>query len=253
MIFDLGEELDHNRPMSKIIQKRHRVFLSAGWHNLLLFNYKVSPDVLAPLLPEGCELDLLDGSAYLSLVAFEFLRTKVVGIKWPGFVNFPEINLRFYVQYNGERGVCFVKEYVPSPVVAQIARVLYNEPYKHAQMASHIQKVDSRVDAEYTLRDGDHKMRCFVSAASQPRVSASDSIEHHFKEHELGVGKSRAGRVLTYRVHHPVWRTYPVLDYQIDVDAEGLYGKSFGFLSQSKPDSVVFAEGSEIKVFYKDV
>ena len=235
-----------------MIQKQNKIFLSAGWHNLLLFNYRVAPEVLLPHLPDGCELDLLDGSAYLSLVAFQFLRTEVLGIKWPGFVNFPEINLRFYIKYNGERGVCFVKEFVPSRVVATIARLLYNEPYQHAHMDGRVQIVGSQIEAEYTLRDGPHKMRFFASGLNRLSTPENNSVEHHFKEHELGVGKSRSGKTLTYRVHHPIWRTYPVTDYQMELDADALYGKNFGFLSQTKPDSVVFAEGSDIKVYYRD-
>jgi uncharacterized protein YqjF (DUF2071 family) len=229
-----------------------RVFLSAGWYNLLLFNYSVPPEVLKSYLPEGCELDLYDGSAHLSLVAFQFHNTSVLGIKWPGFTNFSEVNLRFYVKYNGERGVCFIREYVPSRLVSAIADWLYNEPYKFAKMSDSVTRDGNLLSAEYHLQDGASKMRFFARAENNPHMPGTGTLEHHFKEHELGVGRDKKGRTLTYRVHHPVWRIFPVVDYKIEVDAEGLYGKDFAFLSTDKPNSVVFAEGSEIKVFYKD-
>ncbi len=65
------------------------------------------------------------------------------------------------------------------------------------------------------------------------------------------MGRDRQGHLLTYRVHHPHWEIYPVSDHDIQVDAKELYGEDFGFLSNQKPDSVVFAVGSDIKVFYK--
>jgi hypothetical protein len=229
-----------------------RIFLSAGWYNLLLFNYSVSTEVLKPYLPEGAELDLYDGAAHLSLVAFQFHKTKVLGVTWPGFTNFPEVNLRFYVKYNGERAVCFVREYVPSRTIAGIARWLYNEPYKYAIMSDSVTRQESSLSAEYRLRDGSHSMRFFVRAENKPHTPDAQTLDHHFKEHELGVGRDRSGRTLTYKVHHPVWRVFPVIDYQIEVDAEGLYGKDFAFLATTKPKSVVFAEGSEIQVFRKD-
>ena len=70
-------------------------FLSARWTNLAIITYAVAPARLERRLPPGCELDLRDGSAFVSLVAFDFLDTRVLGVRWPGFVNFPEINLRF--------------------------------------------------------------------------------------------------------------------------------------------------------------
>lgn len=228
-----------------------RVFLSAGWHNLLLFNYSVDPKVLHPHLPPDTELDLRDGSAHVSLVAFEFLRTRVLGVKWPGFTNFTEINLRYYVKHKGERGVCFVREYVPSRLVAAIARWTYNEPYKSAVMSGKINVSGDHISAEYNLQDGQHKMRFFAKAENKPFMPLMDSLEHHFKEHELGVGRDRQGRLLTYRVHHPHWDIYPVVEYDIQVDAKELYGDEFGFLNKQKPDSVVFAAGSDIKVFAK--
>lgn len=147
-----------------------RIFLSAGWYNLLLFNYSVAPEVLKPYLPEGCELDLYDGAAHLSLVAFQFHKTKVLGVKWPGFTNFSEVNLRFYVKYKGERGVCFVREYVPSRTIAGIARWLYNEPYKFADMSDSVSSHQNSLTAEYKLCDGSHNMRFFVQAENQPHT-----------------------------------------------------------------------------------
>ena len=80
-------------------------------------------------MPVGLDLDRWEGSALVSLVAFDFVDTRVWGLPWPGFVGFPELNLRFHVRDGQRRGVCFVREYVPSRLVSWLARTLYNEPY----------------------------------------------------------------------------------------------------------------------------
>jgi uncharacterized protein YqjF (DUF2071 family) len=67
-----------------------RAFLRAHWSNLVLASFAVPPELLRPRLPAGLELDTRDGSAFCSLVAFEFLRTRVLGVPWPGFRDFPE-------------------------------------------------------------------------------------------------------------------------------------------------------------------
>ena len=76
-------------------------FLTATWSNLFLASYAVPPTLLEPRLPPGTELDTRDGHAFVSLVAFEFLDTRVRGIAWPGYRNFAELNLRFYVRTAG--------------------------------------------------------------------------------------------------------------------------------------------------------
>ena len=53
-----------------------KVFLSAEWHNLINLTYRVPAEKLEPLLPKGVELDLYEGHAHLSLVAFDFINTR---------------------------------------------------------------------------------------------------------------------------------------------------------------------------------
>ena len=107
------------------------------------------------------------------------------------------------------------------------------------------------VQAAYHLKDGRHGFSVKVRARDQPTMPPEHSAEHFFKEHELGAGRNRAGHTLTYRVHHPHWRIFPIEEYTASVDGAGLYGESFDFLSHREPDSVVFAEGSEIVVYRK--
>ena len=229
-----------------------RVFLQAEWKHLALFNYRVPDEVLLPHLPSGCELDRFDGSAFISLVAFQFLNTRVLGIRWPGYVNFPEINLRFYITLNGQRGVCFLREYVPSHLITGIARLLYNEPYKTARMTDAVTKSDDgEITAKYDLNDGGHRMSIEVVEENNPIMPEADTPEHYFKEHELGVGRNRAGRTVTYHVWHPHWRIFPVKHAQAKLDWSLIYGPQFKFLQNQNPDSVYFTEGSEIKVYSK--
>src|SRR5262249_15991609 len=109
-------------------------FLTATWSNLFLATYVAPTELLEPRLPPGTTLDALQGNGFVSVVAFEFLDTRVGGVAWPGYRNFAELNLRFYVRRGDERGVVFVREFVPQRVVAWLARRLYNEPYLAAPL-----------------------------------------------------------------------------------------------------------------------
>lgn len=225
-----------------------KTFLTAEWRHLCLFTYEVPPDLLEHYCPPGTELDLLDGRAHLSLVAFDFLNTRVGGVAWPGFRNFPEINLRFYVSRGETRGVSFVREYVPQRLVAWMARRLYNEPYLDAPMESRVVTEHDAISVEHQLRTATSVNSLRVTASNGAFRPADSSIEHHFKEHQRGFGQTRDGRLVTYEVRHPVWEVYPVTSFELDWNWSDAYGPAWSFLSDMSPVSVILAAGSNVSV-----
>ena len=231
-----------------MIAHSNQVFLSAQWHNLILCNYPVNDVILKPYLPMGCKLDDFENRAFVSLVAFQFLNTNVFGFKWPGLTHFFEVNLRFYIRLGDQRGVCFIREYVPSRIIAGVARVTYNEPYKYAPISGTISKTQEQINVLYQLTSNSKSMLLDVTAKNSPHLPLPNSMEHFFKEHELGVGRSRAGKTLTYKVNHPYWEIYPIVNTKIKVDWE-LFEPQFNFLNQQEPHSVILAKGSKIEVF----
>ncbi|MFO0848657.1 MAG: DUF2071 domain-containing protein [Gemmataceae bacterium] len=226
-----------------------RPFLTAAWRNLILANYRVPDDLLRPHLPPGTELDRRDGSAWASLVGFQFHDTRVLGVSWPGYRHFPEWNLRFYVRHDGERGVCFVREFVPQWFVATVARVLYNEPYRTARMTGRAEDGGSVMAAEYTVEWGGRTHR-LSAVGDQPAVRpGSDTAEYWFKEQRWGYGVTRRGRLLRYEVTHPEWEVYPVRSFTADVDWGTLYGPQWTAMTKTQPASVMLVAGSAVQVF----
>jgi uncharacterized protein len=226
-------------------------FLTARWCNLILANFAVPEELLRPLVPPGCELDRRDGACWASLVGFQFLGTRVLGIGWPGFRNFPEWNLRFYVRHGDERGVCFVREFVPQWTVATIARVLYNEPYRSARMSMDVKELPETLTATYTVRWA-NRVHSLRAVGAKPVIRpAADSLEHWFKEHSWGFGTSRRGKLIRYEVNHPEWDVHPVSEFVADVDWATLYGPEWAPMNGVQPASVVLAVGSEISVYPK--
>src|SRR5689334_6454239 len=106
-----------------------KVFLTAEWRNLAMLNYEIEPAVLQPFVPEGTELGSWQGRTYISVVGFQFLRTRVWGVPIPFHRNFEEVNLRFYVRRKApegwRRGVVFIKEIVPRAAIAFVANKFY--------------------------------------------------------------------------------------------------------------------------------
>ena len=98
-----------------------------------MLNYEVDPEILVPFLPPGLAIDAWEGRTLASIVAFEFADVRVMNVSVPFHRDFEEMNLRSYVRRETgdgwRRGVVFVREVVPLPMVALLARVCYGEPY----------------------------------------------------------------------------------------------------------------------------
>lgn len=225
-----------------------RPFLTAKWHNLFLATYAVPPALLEPRLPPGLSLDLRDGTAFVSLVAFEFLDTRVLGVGWPGYRNFGELNLRYYVRQGEERGVVFVREFVPLRFVAWMARLLYNEPYLAAPITATSQETADDIRMHYCLKFAGRDHHIHVTGGKPAHRPGPDSLEHFFKEHRWGFGRTRSGQGIRYEVAHPIWDVYPVRESRLDFDFAAVYGPEWGFLAGATPYSTVLAAGSDIAV-----
>lgn len=232
-------------------------FLNAEWRKLVLANYAVDPEVLLPYLPYKTELDTWNGTCYVSLVGFMFVNTRLLGIKVPFHINFEEVNLRFYVRYQEgnewKRGVVFIKELVPRMALTMVANTLYNEHYQTVPMSHCWNEGDTNLEIEYQwMMKGKSQYIKVIANNKQIEIPLASETEF-ITEHYWGYTKINDSKTSAYQVTHPRWKAYPILSHEINVDFGLVYGKNFEFLNQSKPVSVMLAEGSEITVEGKRV
>ncbi len=230
-----------------------RPFLTAEWRRLGLVTFAVPGELVARHLPPGLEPDRWEGNALASLVAFEFQNVCVLGVPALGFRSFPEWNLRLYAREEGaekRRGVVFVREFVPSTVVAGVARLLYNEPYTAVRYRATAKDEEGTIAVEHVIAwPGPRRFRFAFVAGGEPTVQEEGSLAHFLKEQQWGFGKTRKGNRTTYRVEHPTWRTYEDARFDLDLDAGTLYGDAWAFLNHATPISKFAIEGSAIRVF----
>ncbi|HEY3835853.1 MAG TPA: DUF2071 domain-containing protein [Bryobacteraceae bacterium] len=226
------------------------VFLTAEWRNLAVVTYRVDPAILQPYLPPGLRLDQWKGEALMSLVGFQFLGTRILGLPVPFWGSFPEVNLRFYVCRNtaeGERrGVVFIKEIVPYSPVAAVARGVYNENYHPMRMTYGV----AAGMADYRWQWEGRENRIAVYAKSLATLPDDESLDTFIVEHHWGYSRSRDGTCIEYQVERKPWRTYPVERFEVDVDVERMYGTPFAAALSQPPVSVLLAEGSRVAVSF---
>ncbi len=218
-----------------------------------MLSYDVDPALLAPLVPEGTELDDWNGRTFVSLVGFMFEDTRVLGIPIPGHRTFEELNLRFYVRRKAEdaqwrRAVVFVKEIVPRRAVALVARVVYGENYLALPMSHAITQEGDERRVSYGWRYRGKACRLGVRVRGEACEPEAGSLEEFISEHYWGYTRTRGGRTGEYRVEHPRWRIWQASASDLDCDALGLYGGGFADVLRS-PASAFLADGSQVAVY----
>ena len=222
--------------------------LKTTWDNLIMVNYEVDKKYLMPYVPAGCELDLYKGRAFLSVVAFEFSKTRICGVPMPLYRSFPEINLRIYVKriVNGEcrRGVVFIKEIIPYKLPAWLGRTVFKENY-------HVMPVSFTRDQNEVCYDW--------GAGNQVKGVLEETLydwkpgteEEFIGDNFCAFKKVNDHKTLEFKVTHRPWLMCELTGLKINIDFEALYGaqiakgvKDFG----GEPTSVFYVDGSKVAV-----
>lgn len=228
-----------------------RPFLTANWRYLALLNFVVDPSIIAPLVPPGTEIDFENGEAFLSLVGFLFLNTRLLGLPVPFHRDFEEVNLRFYVRKKSadrwRRGVVFVRELVPRRAIALVARAFYGENYVALPMKHQIDHADLELRVEYSWRRGRKWESLKVSARGEPQAIPAGSHAEFITEHYWGYTCFRGGSS-EYRVEHPRWKIWNADSFEFSADVAVLYGNQFVEPLSAPPRSAFIADGSPIIV-----
>lgn len=231
------------------------IFLKADWKNIIMANYAVPANVLAPYLPHGTALDVYNGQAWVSLVGFLFKNTKLFNIPIPYFGNFEEVNLRFYVtRKDGDtikRGVVFINETIPYKPVAWLANKLYKEHYTTVPTKHTVAYQAETKTIDYFWKKNKQWMQLGVTAATIPVPMPPQSFEAFIYEHYFGYTKVNDHTTEEYKINHPTWKIHNVVKANINCNFESMYGPDFAFLQNQQPHNVFMAEGSAISVEWK--
>lgn len=238
--------------MGGLSTSQAKPFLTARWIHLAMVNYEVDPEVLRDLVPSGTELDFWSGRCFVSMVGFQFLDTRVLGIPVPFHRNFEEVNLRFYVRRRVHdevrRGVVFVKEIVPRQALAWVANSLYNEKYVALPMTHEDRIATPFRSVAYRWRHAGTWCHLGLTLAGELYLPDDASEEAFITEHYWGYTRQRDASTLEYRVEHPRWNVWRAKDPVFTCDVASLYGPRFAPHVTNLPSSCFVADGSDVLV-----
>ncbi|MEM9418518.1 MAG: DUF2071 domain-containing protein [Planctomycetota bacterium] len=153
-----------DRSLAKWKQRRETPLMVSDWDRTLMIHYEVHPDELQPQIP--FPLDLYDGKAYVSLVAFtlrklrphalpEAVHPLMRPVSEHGF-----LNVRTYVRVGQDTGIYFLAEWLPNRLAILLGPPMYGLPYRrgtldyqhhheHGELLGHVEPHDETAPLHY--------------------------------------------------------------------------------------------------------
>jgi uncharacterized protein YqjF (DUF2071 family) len=200
--------------------------MTQRWNDLLFAHWPVPASSLAPLIPDGLQIDTYSGSAWLGVVPFWMDRIRLRGLPAiPGARCFPELNLRTYVrdQKTGMTGVYFLSLDGGNMLAVAFARTLYSLPYYWSEM-----RIEQRSEREFSF----YSRR---RLASQPVIfkaryrglgptrklaeMRSGSLEYFLTERYSLFTRNREGHTMRASIHHIPW---PLEEAEAEIERNDL-------------------------------
>lgn len=175
--------------------------LVSDWLRTVFVHYEVDPDILHRLVP--FELDVRDGKAYVSLVAFtlENLRLRIPA-RFRILPNHRFLNVRTYVRRGGEPGIYFLAEWLDYRPAVLTGPRLYGLPYRFGSLDyAH----DRRVIQEKGL-----PLALDVAHGSLDYVPAAPGSSEEFLVERYTAFTKRGHTERLFRVGHAPWPIAPV-------------------------------------------
>jgi uncharacterized protein YqjF (DUF2071 family) len=171
--------------------------MGQSWLRLLFAHWTVPAESLRPLLPQGLELELFDGHAWLGITPFKLEGLRPRGLPPTPFVSdFLEANARTYVTAGGKPGIWFFTLDSSSRLGVAGGRFFYRLPYHH-------------VDAAMSEDDGTHvfdstRLTARYRAVGEPSRAAPGSLEYFLTERYC-LYTQHEDRLCRAEIHHPPW------------------------------------------------
>lgn len=216
--------------------------LRQRWSDVTFLHWKVDPALVAPFMPPGCSPDVIDGSSWVGLIAFQMSKSSFFsGPRIPWLGDFPEVNVRLYsIDDSGRRGVVFLSLEASHLIPVLVARAAFGLKYQWAAMK--LETHDGKV-AYRTKRHGQPgaSSHLIVRPVHDPVANselAADPVST-FLTSRWGFHQHHLGHTIYCRNHHEPW---PLQHADVVYLDDGLLAAAgFEGLADRAPDSVLFA------------
>jgi hypothetical protein len=207
------------------------------WNRALFLHWRVPKELLQALIPPGTSLEIFDGDAWVSIVAFTMEEIRPRRLPALSFIStFHEINVRTYISSVDKQGVYFLNIEAGKLHSALTARFLSGLPYEYAN----IQRYSKQDEHRYSCVN---KTKGFQLEAifniGEPVKTKSPLDISLTEKYCLYLGKGN--RLYRYEVQHLPWNLYQVKTIHLKTNY------LIGAISLNRlPDLMHYSEGVQV-------
>lgn len=221
---------------------KKRPALRQNWKKLTFLHWQVEAQLLRKHLPQGLELDLFEGKAYVGFIPF--VMEKVRPNYLPpiaGVSTFGEVNIRIYVTKNGIPGVFFLTLEAQSRVTCFYANRRYGLTYRYAKV-----KVGGSIEGYHwnsKRTKGGYSLQGTSHSIGEARQAQEKTLEYFLFE-RYSLYTIRNGRLHRGYTHHTKWWYY---DAEVEVKNNTLAQPfQLGIDNPLSPDLTHISQGVEV-------
>ena len=207
-----------------LANKGEPLFLAA-WDRAVFIHYEADPCLLQRQIP--FQLDLRDGRAFVSIVAFTLLRMRPRSGGRLGEWLFKPIasheflNVRTYVRHAGEPGIFFLAEWLSNLLSVRLGPRTFGLPYRFGHLKYAHTHEDGEIQGTITASEGRLEYRATIPAASFDPSEYGSQTE--FLLERYAAFTWHRGRRRLFRVWHEPWAQTPI---EIELTADDLLGST---------------------------
>jgi uncharacterized protein len=236
----------------------------AGWHRALMLHFEVDVEALRRTVP--FELDLWNGQAFVSLVAFTMRNMrpraggKAAALLFRPISTHDFLNVRTYVRHGGECGIHFLAEWLTNRLAVMLGpttfglpycygRIHYEHEFENGFLAGEVTDVKSGAGLKYHARFATGEI---ASGAPSPLPSPpmgargirfqpceAGSLDEWLMERYTALN-SAGGRKRFFRVWHPPW---PQCEVEVTVEDKSLITKIWPWFKEARLAGANFSPG----------
>lgn len=195
----------------RMLAVRGEPMFYARWDRAVFIHYAADPLILQRQVP--FQLDLRDGRAFVSIVAFTLVRMRprlggIVG-EWifKPIATHEFLNIRTYVHEGGESGIYFLAEWLSNPLSVRLGPRSFGLPYRFGRLGYDHARADNALRGRVEARDGELVYGGTICREEFEPCAAGSLTEFLLERYTAFTQHAKRSRF--FRVWHSPWPQTP--------------------------------------------
>ncbi len=228
-----------------LLPPRFEPLFIGDWTHALFIHYEVDAAVLQNEVP--FELDLWNGKAFVSLVAFSLRRLRprfggrLVELLFKPISSTRFLNVRTYVRHRNESGIYFIAEFLSNALCVPLGPPTFGLPYRFGRLIYRHGPEDRIIEGTVQTAEGSKSFSWQAALAPHAEFQPCkrETLDAFLLERYAAFTCCRNKRRL-FRIWHPPWPQRPV---EVAVRKEGLLATTGEWINRARLIGASYSPG----------